>query len=439
LATSDQLARLLDRKVEPLQPLPNRYAVGSFTNGGIIPNGLGWNSKTGEAASCAAFFVDNPESLEMLVAPREDTSVLPEEFTNIQAKIGLHKLVLASNEPVTGGRRLVFDFPEKSPKQAGLQVAFLGFVAPKELTTANSKFRLLGLRWHKTSEELNMAALLAAAAPEGPRDPYSESRARAIAEAYRAAHPPYKPPVITNALPAGLLAFDAETKKDTVHEGDSLAHFVFNFTNTTSKLITISEVKTSCGCTTAELPPMPWNVAPHARGRIPVTMNVLGHIGTNTKTLTVTTLLGFKTLDVEANILPPVLDSSMSERERNQQIAKTDRQAVFKGDCAFCHAEPATGKMGRELYAAACAICHEATPRAEMVSDLGTLNYATSHDFWKAMVAAGVPNTMMPAFAAEHGGPLTIEQIDSLATMLTEKYPSRVPVAAPIKAAVLKP
>ncbi len=88
---------------------------------------------------------------------------------------------------------------------------------------------------------------------------------------------------------------------------------------------------------------------------------------------------------------------------------------------------------------AACAICHEATPRAAMVSDLGALNYATSHDFWKTMAAAGVPNRMMPAFAAEHGGPLTSEQIDSLATMLTEKYPSRVPVAAPIKAAALKP
>jgi mono/diheme cytochrome c family protein len=439
VATSDQLARLLDRKIDPPQPLPNRYAVGFFTNSGIFGNGLGWNPKTAEAASCVAFFVDDPDSLEILVAPREDTPVAPGEFTNIQAKIGLQKLVLASNEAVAGGRRLVFSFPEKSPKPTGLQVAFLGFVAPKELTTANSNFRLLGLSWHKASEEFNVPALLAAAAPEGPKDPYSESRARVLAEAYRATHPPYKPPVITNALPAGLLAFDAEKKEDTVHEGEPQAHFVFNFTNTSSKEVTVCDVKTSCGCTTAELPPMPWNVAPHTRGRIPVTMNVMGRTGTNTKTLTVTTLQGFKTLDVVANVLPPDVDVSMGERERNQQIAKSDRQAVFKGDCAKCHAESAMGKTGQELYVAACAICHEATPRATMVTDLRSMDYPTGYNFWKVMVTAGVPNTLMPAFAAERGGPLTGDQIESLAKTLTEKYPSKVSAVEPAAPAALKP
>jgi mono/diheme cytochrome c family protein len=439
LATYDQMVRMLDRETPPLTPLPTRYAVGSFTNGAIFGNGLGWNPKTGEAASCAAFFVDNPESLEMLVAPREDTTVAPGEFTNIQAKIGLQKLVLASNEAVSGGRRLVFNLPEKSRKPTGLQVAFLGFVATEKLTTANSNFRLLGLSWHKTSEEFNMAALLDAAAPEGPKDPYSENRAKALAEAYRAANPPYKPPVITNALPAGLLTFDAERKEDTLHEGDPQAHFVFNFTNISSKDVTISEVKTSCGCTTAELPSMPWKLAPHARGRIPVTMNVLGHTGTNTKTLTITTLLGFKTLDVVATILPPVVDATMGERERNQQLAKSDRQAVFKGDCAKCHAEPAKGKMGQDLYVAACAICHEATPRAAMVTDLSVINHATSYDFWKVMVSLGLPGTAMPAFAEKQGGPLTGEQIDSLARTLTEKFPSKVPVVTPVNRAALKP
>jgi mono/diheme cytochrome c family protein len=439
LVTRDQLARLLDRKTDPMQSLPSRYAVGSFTNSGIPANGLGWNPKTGEAASCAAFFVDNPDNLELLVAPREDTPVMPGEFTNIQAKVGLQKLVLASNEPVTGGRKLVFNFPEKSPKPTGLQVAFLGFVAPKVLTTANSNFRLLGLSWHKTSEEFNMAALLDAAAPEGPKDPYSENRARALAEAYRATHPPYAPPVITNALPEGFLAFDTEKKKASVQEGDREAHFLFNFTNTSSKEVTICAVRSSCGCTTAELPPMPWNLAPHARGRIPITMNVLGHTGTNTKTVTVTTLQGFKTLEVQANILPPKVDASMGERERNQQLARADHQAVFKGDCARCHADPAKGKMGQELYVVACAICHEATPRASMVTDLRNLDYRTDYNFWKVVVAFGDSRTLMPAFAVEKGGPLSGEQIDSLAKILTEKFPSRVPSVPPVKVEGRKP
>jgi mono/diheme cytochrome c family protein len=168
-------------------------------------------------------------------------------------------------------------------------------------------------------------------------------------------------------------------------------------------------------------------------------MNVLGHTGTNTKTLTITTLLGFKTLDVVATILPPVVDATMGERERNQQLAKSDRQAVFKGDCAKCHAEPAKGKMGQDLYVAACAICHEATPRAAMVTDLSVINHATSYDFWKVMVSLGLPGTAMPAFAEKQGGPLTGEQIDSLARTLTEKFPSKVPVVTPVNRAALKP
>ena len=78
---------------------------------------------------------------------------------------------------------MVFSFPDRSSKQSGLQVAFLGFVAPGELTTANSKFRLLGVRWRKTSEELDMAALLRSGrrtTREVPRDPYSENRAKAL-------------------------------------------------------------------------------------------------------------------------------------------------------------------------------------------------------------------------------------------------------------------
>jgi hypothetical protein len=105
-------------------------------------------------------------------------------------------------------------------------------------------------------------------------------------------------------LPQGLLAFDAERIQATVHEGDEQAHFVFNFTNISSKEVIIDAVTTSCGCTTAELPQMPWIVPSRAKGQIPVTMNVLGHTGKVSKTVTVVAAQGSKTLNVEANILP---------------------------------------------------------------------------------------------------------------------------------------
>ncbi len=82
-------------------------------------------------------------------------------------------------------------------------------------------------------------------------------------------------------------------------------------------------------------------------------------------------------------------------RAKNQGLAKADRQAVFKGECAKCHAEPTKGKIGRELYAVACGICHEAEHRASMVPDLKALNKPTSRDYWLQWIAHGKADTLM--------------------------------------------
>ena len=228
-----------------------------------------------------------------------------------------------------------------------------------------------------------------------------------------------------NPLPQGILAFDAELKQTTVHEGDAQAHFIFNFTNVSSKDVAINSVKTSCGCTTAKLPPMPWILSPHTKGQIPITMNVLGHTGKDAKTITVITVQGSKTLTVEANILPPPKGDKMGDRERNLALAKVDRQAVFKGDCAKCHADPIEGKMGQELYTVACGVCHDANPRSSMVPNLKALPVPTSFDFWQTWISLGKTNSLMPAFAQTAGGPLTEAQIESLAKYLTNTVPSR--------------
>jgi hypothetical protein len=55
------------------------------------------------------------------------------------------------------------------------------------------------------------------------------------------------------------------------------------------------------------------------------------------------------------------------------------------------------------------------------------------------MVSLGLPGTVMPAFAEKQGGPLTAEQIESLAKLLNDKLPSKVPVVSPIKTDALKP
>ena len=71
-----------------------------------------------------------------------------------------------------------------------------------------------------------------------------------------------------------------------INEQDGLASFQFNFTNTSSEPIIISEVKASCGCTTPEWSKQP--IAPGAKGFVITKYNPLGRPGSFSKTITVT-------------------------------------------------------------------------------------------------------------------------------------------------------
>jgi mono/diheme cytochrome c family protein len=110
------------------------------------------------------------------------------------------------------------------------------------------------------------------------------------------------------------------------------------------------------------------------------------------------------------------------------QLAVLDRQQVFKGQCASCHAAPTIGKTGQDLFVAACEICHDpkgpGESRAGMVPDLHALKHPTDYDFWKSIITIGKPGTLMPAFGSVAGGPLTDEQVESLARTLTVLIPS---------------
>jgi mono/diheme cytochrome c family protein len=237
-------------------------------------------------------------------------------------------------------------------------------------------------------------------------------------------HPLNAPPV-GPPLPAGLLAWDAERKQSKVPFGTATTAFTFNVTNIAAEIITVTKVHTSCGCTLAKLPPVPWPLAPGATGAIEVTMTLAGKRGVLLKNLTVETNRGFKILEVLTDIQePPAGSMSEADRARNLQIAAADRQAVFKGDCAACHAAPAVAKMGEPLYQAACVICHETGHRAASVPDLRNLGKATNADYWRAWITTSAEGKLMPAFGIDHGGILTHEQIDSLVAYLTHAIPS---------------
>ena len=114
--------------------------------------------------------------------------------------------------------------------------------------------------------------------------------------------------------------------------------------------------------------------------------------------------------------------TGVDARTRNLQIAMADRQAVFKNNCASCHVAPAVDKKGQALYSAACAICHDAPHRATMVPDLKTVQAEQNKIYWLHWITNGKPGSLMPAFSKSQGGPLTDEQIESLATYLAESF-----------------
>jgi mono/diheme cytochrome c family protein len=232
-------------------------------------------------------------------------------------------------------------------------------------------------------------------------------------------------------LPPEFLTWDSELKEATVKSSEPAAQFVFNFTNISSSDLTINYVQTSCGCTVAQLPTLPWKIVAGTTGQIPITMSLAGKSGAVFKTITVNTDRGWKMLTVKSTILPAApAPMTAGDRERNTELAKADRQAVFRGDCARCHVEPVVGKMGKDLYTSACGICHEAEHRATMVSDLHALPHETNAEYWKVWIAHGKVGSLMPAFAQADGGPLSDQQVASLVDYLVKTIPSKPGVPA---------
>lgn len=242
-------------------------------------------------------------------------------------------------------------------------------------------------------------------------------------------------PAVYQATPVALtedtaLAIDAVAKEYTAKVGEDSCVFRFTVKNTSKAEVVVTQVRTSCGCTVAKLPDQPWKIAPGAGGDIELIVDLRGKSGILVKTATIDTPTTFKVLTLKVTLPGRDAPATMEQmRARNQQMAAVDRQAVFKGECAQCHVQPSLGQMGAALYLTACAICHDAEHRGSMVPDLRALNHPTDREFWRLLATQGKPGTLMPAFAAEHGGPLSAPQIDSLVDYLTTEFTQKAPAA----------
>ncbi|MGA2854050.1 MAG: c-type cytochrome [Verrucomicrobiota bacterium] len=263
-------------------------------------------------------------------------------------------------------------------------------------------------------------------------------------------------------LPDGVLVWNSLMQTTNVPADQDFVRFNFSFTNVATRMditlaanvsttadlatstnitaitnftpvsVTILDVHASCGCTQPELPPRPWTIPASGNGEFSATVNLEGKSGTMVKSVTVVTDKGSKTLYFKITILPPVVPNlTDAERARGVEIAKADRQAVFKADCATCHAKSTEGKYGQKVYDAVCAICHEAEHRAAIVPDLHNLKTPTSNEFWRTWAAHGKAGTLMPAFSTAEGGPLNDMQIATVAAYLNMAIPPQPAPPAP--------
>lgn len=225
----------------------------------------------------------------------------------------------------------------------------------------------------------------------------------------------------TAQVPSQSLVWDATSKFYLAKRGDTNVLLIFNLTNVSSWIdAEVNGLSTSCGCTVAKMPPTPWRLPTGATGKIEVHVDLRGKQGLLTKMLTVATSCGGYQLAVNVDIPPP--DPLETKRMTAHGVMQPDHQAVFRFDCARCHAEPAAGKNGQELYDAACGICHEASHRPEMVPNLSFLKNPTDKEYWSQWVRQGKPGTLMPGFSKSVGGPLTEDQILSLVEYLTNRF-----------------
>lgn len=88
-----------------------------------------------------------------------------------------------------------------------------------------------------------------------------------------------------------------------IFQGDKVTH-VFNFTNTGTEPLILSNVITSCGCTATEWPREP--IAPGAKAAINATFNSRGKMGKQNKVITVVSNSseGSARVSIISNVLP---------------------------------------------------------------------------------------------------------------------------------------
>ena len=181
----------------------------------------------------------------------------------------------------------------------------------------------------------------------------------------------------------------------------------FEFKNVGNADLVIRETKTSCGCTAALASTAP--VHPNESGAVDVAYDSRGKFGHVYKDVKIFSNdpASPSTIAIEGVVTAPM------------HPAMGPGDVLFAGSCAECHSIPAKGKTGKELYDSVCAICHDppANSHKFIAASRHSMSQISRRDL-KNAISKGVPNSSMPAFSDSSSGPLSKEQIKSLADYL---------------------
>lgn len=123
------------------------YAEDNPNTYGIPQNRQGWRNSTGETGPLVILFVDSPQRICLKLSGYSNTPVAPEEYMQIQVKVGLESLNLESMTPLGETRLLFFSAPRTESYRKGIQVLFIGLAQSNNFAQSESKFRLLSVSW----------------------------------------------------------------------------------------------------------------------------------------------------------------------------------------------------------------------------------------------------------------------------------------------------
>ncbi len=212
-----------------------------------------------------------------------------------------------------------------------------------------------------------------------------------------------------------VLQFDKKTHDFGLIPSDSKVAFSWSFRNVGDAPLKIIGTRPQCGCTATVQDDR--LIPPGGTGSLEITFDPAGLSGSIRKSLAVQTneISERRTLlEIMATVTP------VERNVRDGEHPPTAGQSLLIGSCSDCHAAPAAGRTGAELYAAVCAMCHGEMATGGLAPSLQNRDYLDSRtdEELHGYITYGSANPKMPGFSSMMGGPLSEPQIDSLVILL---------------------